>query len=317
MILMQWLSFLIIVALVFVHGVRPEIFLLDTTSMLLLLLLAIPLLAPFLKKAKWFGAEFEFKQEIRKAQKLVEKSEAQAKQKRGVATVTAAVMAGEATVTGAHGPELPSPGRHIGLEEKGSSEETVALKIEVERPVETFSTSTARALLSEDPNIALAALRIEMERVLTCAVYALVSQGGRPKGILSIADSAIILNAQGLISVEQKGAILTITKMCNKAVHGAIVVPAEAEEILDLADRLNNSFPFGYSLKISPNDRYKEQGLLCEWEHCVEVMPVTEEDTELSCPVFGHDCPGGLSVRRKCKKIAKEIQPERIIKRPR
>ena len=38
----------------------------DNFSIGLLFLLAIPLVAPYLKKAKWFGAEFTFRDEINK-----------------------------------------------------------------------------------------------------------------------------------------------------------------------------------------------------------------------------------------------------------
>lgn len=81
--LMQWLSFLIILALLLIHGIRSEIFILDNMSMLLVLLLAIPLLAPFIQKAKWFGAEFEFRKNIKEAELFVQKSEVVAKEKYG------------------------------------------------------------------------------------------------------------------------------------------------------------------------------------------------------------------------------------------
>lgn len=265
--LMQWLSFLIILALILIHGIWPEAFVIDKLSMLLLLLLAIPLLAPFIKKAKWFGAEFEFKDQIEKAKKLVEKSEAQAKKQYGDRL--------------AHKPRF-----------------------------ETFSTSSAQRLIAEDPNLALAALRIDMERVLSHAVGVLVStKETRP---LTISQSTRLLLEHELISEEQSDAIRTIIQICNKAVHGAEVTAAEATEVLSLTNRLNNSFPTGYSLNFFPNAGYIEQGFLCEWEHCIEEMPLSEEATDLSCPAFGHDCPGGVTVREGCKRSVKDIPPERF-----
>ena len=236
--------------------------------MLLLFLLVIPMLAPFIKKAKWFGAEFEFKDHIEKAKKLVEQSEGRAKEKYG---------------------ELLAQKPHF----------------------ETFATSSARSLVAKDPNLALAALRIDMERVLSCAVGVIVpTKRTRP---LTIFKSAKLLHEYGLISEEQADAIGTITNLCNKAVHGAAVTVAEATNILSLAERLNRSFPFGYSVNCFPNAEYKEQGLLCEWEHCIEQMRLSEEPTDLTCPTFGHDCPGGIASRKSCKKSANDLPPERFI----
>ena len=73
---MQWLTFTIIVFILTIRGFWPESFAFDNYSALLLFLLAIPLLAPFLKKAKWFGAEFDFKESIQTLSTLVEKSKA-------------------------------------------------------------------------------------------------------------------------------------------------------------------------------------------------------------------------------------------------
>ena len=267
--IMQWLSFSTILAMILVHGIWPDAFVIDKLSMLLLMLLAIPLIAPFMKKAKWFGAEFEFKDQIEKTKKLVEKSEAHAKDQ--------------------YGALLNNNPRF-----------------------ETFSTSSAQHLVDQDPNLALAALRIDMERVLSRAVEVLVAPAPAPARSLAISESTRLLLEHKLISKEQSDALRTITQMCNKAVHGADVTAAEATEILVLANRLNQSFPTGYSLNFFPNTGYEGQCLLCEWEHCIEEMPIAEEPTDLSCPAFGHNCPGGLEVRGKCKKTMQDIPPERF-----
>jgi len=175
---------------------------------------------------------------------------------------------------------------------------------------ETFSTSSAQRLVAEDPNLALAALRIDMERVLSRAAEVLVV--ATTARSITISESTRLLLDHELISEEQSEAIRTITQICNKAVHGAAVTAAEATEILALANRLNKSFPTGYSLNFFPNAGYEEQRLLCAWEHCIEEMPLTEEPTDLSCPAFGHDCPGGLDARENCKNTMKDIPPERF-----
>lgn len=47
----------------------------------------------------------------------------------------------------------------------------------------------------------------------------------------------------------------------------------------------------GYAEDFKPNDDFQKMGLVCQYEHCIENM--TLEDSEMSCPVFGHDCPIG------------------------
>lgn len=51
-----------------------------------------------------------------------------------------------------------------------------------------------------------------------------------------------------------------------------------------------------------PNDDYKEMGLLCPWQHCVNVMPFHGGSLdEYSCPFFGRDCPDGKEQVAKCR----------------
>lgn len=233
----------------------------------LLFLLAIPLLFPFLKKAKWFGAEFEFKEAIEKTKKLVEKSE------------------------------------------KSSKKNVNQMKKTI-RKFETFKTQSARHLLDIDPNLSLAALRIEIERIFSNNITTLISETAlKQKSLSQYIDWYL---DEGLIDIFQVRALRTILDMCNKAVHGATVTKDEAEKIIELTERLNYSFSTGYSINVEPNVDYKEQGLSCEWEHCVEHFPQSEQQTELSCPVFGHDCPGGIESRRKCKKGIDDIPKQRF-----
>lgn len=55
----------------------------------------------------------------------------------------------------------------------------------------------------------------------------------------------------------------------------------------------------GYSRCFEYNEHWAAQGGICGYEHCIENMPFTNE--ELSCPIFGHDCPGGKEVAGRCK----------------
>jgi hypothetical protein len=44
-------------------------------------------------------------------------------------------------------------------------------------------------------------------------------------------------------------------------------------------------------------------------------MPLTAKRTKLSCPVFGHNCPGGVEKLSKCGKAIKDIPSNRFIKK--
>lgn len=64
----------------------------------------------------------------------------------------------------------------------------------------------------------------------------------------------------------------------------------------------------GESEDFTPNELWEEQGLICEWEHCIENMAlVTVLWSRYKCPVFGHKCPGKKEQIVKCKNIATEL----------
>lgn len=266
---MQWVAFFFIVIILIIRGLWPTFFTLDRFSVGLLFLLSIPLLAPYLKKAKWFGAEFVFKDEIIKLDVVVEKTEQQAKD---------AVARGAVSI-------------HI---------------------FETFPTQNSLNLLDSDPNLSLAALRIEIEKVLEKATNRFfdIHKGKKVGNRFYLSK----LLEEDVISDEQGEALNAIVNMCDKAVHGAQVSKEEAREIIVLTERLNKSFSVGYSINFEANKDYARQDLLCEWEHCVEHFPLEEKETELSCPVFGHDCPGGIEARKACDRNINDIPEKRFIK---
>ena len=265
----QWAAFVFIIAIVVVRGFWPEVFTLDTYSICLLFLLAIPLLAPFLKKAKWFGAEFDFKENIQQLANLVEDSKE---------------------------------------EKKETEEEKRTVDI-----IETFSAEAAMNLIEQDPNLALAALRIEIERILRLAYQTLINPEASAKnGIRFLVDK---LHKYGTIGDHQRDAIYQITKLCNEAVHGGKVAVHDAIEVINLTIELSRSFSLGYSINFQPNSEYENQGLLCEWEHCVEHFPLRDNPDDRSCHVFGHDCPGGIGTRAKCQKSMGDMPNERSSKK--
>jgi hypothetical protein len=266
---MHWLILITGIIIILMHGFRPDVFQVDAFAVLILFILSIPIFAPYLKKAKLPGAEFEFKDEIRKTEKLVQLSVEQAEK---------AESAGEKKI----------------------------LKFE------TFKLSSVRELLDSDPVLALAALRIEIERKVKLLVDSLSLPIGNGWSISKLIEA---VRKQKLLSSEQVTALQKIINMCNKAIHGSLISKTEAREIIDLAEELNRTFSIGYSIDFSPNLDYEKHGLLCEWEHCIEWMPLTEEPTGLSCPVFEHNCPGGVERVSTCGKTIGDIPSNRFIKR--
>ncbi len=266
---MQWFTFIIIVCTLTIRGFWPDSFAFDRYSALLLFLLAIPLLAPFLKKAKWFGAEFDFKESIQNLSALVEKSKVSSENKKN---------------------ELNSKSFFS-----------------------TFSADTAMHLLEQDPNLALASLRIEIEKTLRVAYNILVDPDDSGKKGIGFLIRALF--DFGAIKEHQRNALYEINKLCNEAVHGGTISVPDALEVIELSVRLSESFCTGYSINFQPNRDYEAQGLSCEWEHCIEHFPVREDPDDRTCPIWGHDCPGGIGTRMECQKSIDDIPDERFNRR--
>jgi len=266
---MKWLvSFGII--LIIIHGLWSRFFIVDGITVLIFFILLIPLLAPYLQRAKFPGAEFEFKEKIEEAKKTVQRSVEKAKE----------------------------------------DEKIGKYKIS---PFETFKASMVKKLLEleSDPSLALASLRIEIERKLRIIADFLDIKERDRIPLFSIIEE---LGKKEMLYSEQMKALRQIIILCNKAIHGYDVKKQEAEEIIDLVDKINASFPVGYSIDISPNVDYKKHGLVCEYEHCIEWMPLTEKPTKKSCLLFGHNCPGGIQKIIACGKTIKDFPKNRFIK---
>jgi hypothetical protein len=258
------------ILLIIIHGLWPNVFLVDGVTVGILLILFLPDLARYLKRARILGAEFEFKEKIEEIKKNVQSS----------------------------------------VEKAKKDEKAGKYKIS---PFETFKVSAVKKVLEleSDPSLALAALRMEIERKLrTIADFLDIPEKERMPLFIIIEA----LGKKEMLYSEQMRALREIIILCNKAIHGYNVKKEEAEEIIHLVNVLNMSFPVGYSIDISPNLDYKKHGLVCEWEHCIESMPLTEKHTEKSCLLFGHNCPGGIQKIKKCGKTIKDFPKKRFVK---
>jgi len=176
---------------------------------------------------------------------------------------------------------------------------------------ETFNTESSRELIDSDPVLALAALRIEIEKKIRIASDILDLSINDRRSVFRQIET---FHRRELLSSEQVKALQKILYMCNRAIHGSSISKDEAKKIIDVTDQLNKSFAVGYSINFAENPNYKKHGLLCKWEHCIEWMPLSKNQTELSCKVFGHNCPGGIKEVKKCNKKISDIPKDRFIK---
>jgi hypothetical protein len=90
------------------------------------------------------------------------------------------------------------------------------------------------AVSDQDPNLALAGLRIEIERRLRQLATA---TGGEPR----VGGSGGLmheLRGRGVLTEEQFGALRGLTGLLNSAVHGAVVTPRAASWAIDFGPQL-------------------------------------------------------------------------------
>ncbi|MBI5191041.1 MAG: hypothetical protein HZA22_10235 [Nitrospirae bacterium] len=96
-----------------------------------------------------------------------------------------------------------------------------------------------RALAEQDPNLALAGLRIELEAMLKNLAKGF-------KVSINDRDSASVisqkLKEQGAITSHQHELLLSVIGLCNAAVHGNRVTIRQAEEVLDIASMLIDQY---------------------------------------------------------------------------
>lgn len=62
----------------------------------------------------------------------------------------------------------------------------------------------------------------------------------------------------------------------------------------------------GHSRLTKPNPHWRKLHGICRYEHCIETQHAGMENTPKSCPIFGHDCPGGARSAAACRKQLKD-----------
>jgi len=92
-----------------------------------------------------------------------------------------------------------------------------------------------RELAEQDPNLALAGLRIEIETMLKNVATGFQRSIGQRDSAGVIARK---LREQGAITTEQFEYLMVVVRLCNAAIHGYKATKQEAEEVLDIASHL-------------------------------------------------------------------------------
>lgn len=172
------------------------------------------------------------------------------------------------------------------------------------RAYSTFDFSIAREYIETNPNIALVSIRIEIEKKLRQA-HSIISKTKYKHA--SLKQIALDFQNAKIINQYQSRLLMEVISICNSAAHGINIDLNDAKSVLKIAEELNKSFSIGYCLNFNSNEWYKEQGLSCPWEHCIELMNLPKDRTKESCPIYGHDCPGGENQVMKCKPYEKDL----------
>ena len=274
---------LVVGALVVVHGTIPEHFLVDSTTVALLVLLGAIVALPFLPVVRRYiselnvmGTSIKFREEV---EKVAEEAQAAAKAREEVAQRRSLDNGGSWLPERPPWPVFVEIGQHL------------------------------YDLIEEDPKLAVAGLGIEVERAVRELVRGVGLDPGRKP--IPLGRAVSMLRQSGRIDAEEEGLVSHLLRLRNVAVHGGSIDKEDAYRFFSIVESLND-FAVGYSLNLAPNEKWEAQGLACRFEHCIERMPLRSERWEGSCPVFGHDCPGGTEQANICKSQGIEFPPSRL-----
>ena len=128
-----------------------------------------------------------------------------------------------------------------------------------------------RTLALSDPNEALGYLRTEIRQSLNQTARDLANGRTLPSDLEKLLD---FVAENGHLWSEQVALMRLLIELTDSALLSGRLRPSDAVRIIGLADTLNESFSIGYSLNFESNPDWLEQGRICEFEHCIENMPL-------------------------------------------
>jgi hypothetical protein len=126
----------------------------------------------------------------------------------------------------------------IGRDEVARAQAKVAVELPTSPETDTSaSEERVRELLREDPRLALAKVRIELEEALK-RLYSATAEPARDWRRMSLARVVDSLVQRDVLSRPIAGALRDVMTLANRAVHGERVEPGAAEELAILGARL-------------------------------------------------------------------------------
>jgi len=289
--------FFFVLCLLAGHAVWPDTVTLDGWMAILLVIAVIVVFAPILASAEIPGlASLRFRQQLKEGQEVSEEVERET-------AVAIDAARHEAPVAPSLPPAVAAPSDRAAVAEEtpGEGDGRGERIPDVQNALDLVPISDdLRDLVPREPELALAGLRIAVERGVRAALSVLAPEQSPQSTRLPLGRAVRRLSDASAMTDAQAQLLLVIVDLCQKAVHGQKVYAEDAAHVFDMADTLNHTFALGYSLKLQPNPQWHEQGLMCEYEHCIEHMPLDPVRGDVSCPLFGHDCPGGVDRVASC-----------------
>jgi len=147
--------------------------------------------------------------------------------------------------------EVPGVGKvELRELEKATADAENAALFETGAQVRATKQYSFELVADEDPNLALAGLRIEIERLLTELAEA-QGLGRRPRGIGPLLRE---LDQVGALSAAERGALMDMVQLLNAAVHGADVDRNAADWAINVGPRLLGSLEQRVKAAHRPND---------------------------------------------------------------
>jgi hypothetical protein len=126
----------------------------------------------------------------------------------------------------------------IGRDEVAKAQAKVAVELPSSPEADTSaSEERIRELINEDPRLALAKVRIELEEALK-RLYSAMAESAPDLRRMSLGRIADSLVRRGVLSGSIASALRDVMTLANRAVHGERVEPGAAEELAVLGVRL-------------------------------------------------------------------------------
>ena len=242
---MYLLVILAIGALIVLHALIPEDFLVDSTSVALLTVLIVVIAIPYLpvitryvEELTIMGIRFKFREVIQRAEEQLEVVTSEAERKRqSEAEMTEAIrkMKGRAPVEREAKPKAATgwPG-------------FVPIDDHLYR------------LVDDDPRLAVAGLGIAVEQVLREAPGQRGIDQAEPSPrrmrVASLPEVVRALERSQIVTRDQAVLLLQLVELRNLAVHGREIAKEDAYRFFSIVERLNDSVSLGYSLHVHPNE---------------------------------------------------------------